>query len=94
MVKEIVKFDKFPFDTWDIYQISPEKHKAILNGASIEVPWGDKKIILRKLKGGLVDSKLTNKSNAIKNKIKISEEPVAYQIQKFNFRIIPLYEIK
>lgn len=40
-----------------------------------------------------MNNKLTNKTNVAKNKIKISKTPVYYQIQAYNFNIIPLYEI-
>ena len=93
MDKDIVKINKFPITTWEIEKVSEDDHKAILKGASIEIPWGNERIVLKKLTGGWVDDTLTNKTNAKKNKLKISELPVAYQIQQFNFSIIPLYKI-
>ena len=93
MENTIIKLDKFPIDTCEINRKSEADHKAILKGASIEIPWGDKRIVLKKLTGGWVDDTLTNKTNAKKNKLKISELPVAYQIQQFNFNIVPLYKI-
>lgn len=91
--EKIIKFDKFPLDVYEIEKESKEKHKEILKGASIEVPWENKRIVLKKLPIGWTHNKLTNKSNAVKNKIKISKTPVYYQIQAYNFNIIPLYEI-
>lgn len=91
--EKIIEFDKFPKDIYEIKKESEEKHREILKGASIKVPWENKKIILKKLPAGWIHNELTNKTNAAKNKIKISKIPVYYQIQYFNFTIIPLYEI-
>lgn len=93
MDNKIVKVYKFPIYSYEIYKQSEEEHKAMLKGASIEIPWNGERIVLKKLKMGEVDRTLTNKTNAIKNKLKISDVPVAYQIQQFDFRIIPLYKI-
>ena len=92
-MSKIVKVYKFPITTYDIYKQSKQEHKDILKGASIEIPWGDDRIVLEKLIGGRINLTLTNKTNAIKNNLKTSEIPVAYQIQQFDFRIIPLYKI-
>lgn len=89
-MSKIVKGYELPLTTYDL---SEKDHKDVLKGASIEVAWGDDKIVLEKLVCGWEHSKLTTKTNAIKKKLKISEVPVAYQIQKFDFRIIPLYRI-
>lgn len=94
MGKPIVKFDEIPKYTWQIEKYFPEKHKAIIRkDASIEIPWGNERLVLWKLRIGYEYEKITNKTNAKKNKLKISEKPVAYTIQKFDFRIILLYEI-
>ena len=93
MDKDIVKINKFPITTWEIEKVSKDDHKAILKGASIEIPWGNERIVLKKLTGGWVDDTLTNMTNAKKNKINIEEIPVSYQIQKYNSRLIPLYKI-
>lgn len=92
-MEKIVKVNKFPIATYDIYKQSKEDHKAILKGAKLEIPWGDGTVILEKLIGGHYDSSLSNKTDAKKYKLNISEIPVAYQIQCFDFRIILLYKV-
>ena len=89
----IVSFQKTPDSSYSIYKESKEKYRAILKGAAIEIPWEDERIVLRKLPRGWTDPTLTNKTYAKRNKLKISEVPVAYQFQNYDFRVILLYEI-
>ena len=89
-MNKIVRGYKLPLK---IFDLSDEDRKDVLKGAAIEVAWGNNKIVLEKLVCGWEDPRLTNKTNAIKKKLKIAAAPVAYQIQKFDFRIIPLYRI-
>lgn len=89
---KIVKFDEIPKSIYDIPN-EDGTYDLILKGASIEIPWGEKRIVLEKLNRGYYYDKWINKTEAKRRKIPIHNTPVAYQIQNYNFRIILLYEI-
>ena len=93
MENNVISFDEFPYDTGKIYKRSKDDHKAILKGASIEVPWNGKRITLKKVKQTEYFKDLVTKTCAKQKKLKVSEVPEAYTIQIYDFRIIPLFRI-
>ena len=93
MKNNIISFDEFPYNTGKIFKRSEDDHKAILKGASIEVPWNGKRITLKKVKQTEYFDNLVTKTCAKQKKLKVSEVPEAYTIQQFDFRIIPLFKI-